>query len=250
VTVYAALTRSVPASMADCELTHVEREPIDVEGARAELKNYRAALRGGDVRVFRLDPDDAFPDCPFVEDLALDLVEGPRILCNPGVASRRGERAIVGRALTELGRVVAMPDELSLDGGDVMLARDRLYVGLSSRTSADAAEWLGEVSGREVVRVEVSDVLHLKTAVGLLDDDTLLVAPSGVDRDALQGFQLIEHREPNVLTLPDRVLARPTTAPLLRGLGLDVVEVPLPNLGRAEAGLTCLSVLLHQRNDP
>lgn len=247
-TPYAALTRSVPSTLAECELTHQARAPIDVTAARLELKNYRQTLRDAGLRVFRLDFDDDLPDCPFVEDLVLDLGEGPRILCNPGAEQRRGERTTVGRALTELGRVLVMPNELQLDGGDVLLMRDRLYVGRGTRTTDAAARWLGEVTGREVVRVDLHGVLHLKTGVCPLDDDTLLVAPRTVDQADLDGFRLIEHEEPNVLRLPDRILARPTTAPLVRALGLDVVETPIPNLSRAEAGLTCLSALLYERD--
>lgn len=141
-----------------------------------------------------------------------------------------------------------MPSDLTLDGGDVLLFRDTLYVGRSTRTSEDALAWLTRTTGRDVVGVELHGVLHLKTGVTALNDDTLLVAPGAVDLSPFGGdVTVLEHPACNAVRLPDRLLVDPDVAPHLRERGFDVVPVAIPELARAEAGLTCLSVLLHPR---
>ncbi len=230
--------------MADCELTFVERRSIDVRRARHQHAAYRRALEAAGLELLVLEADDRFADCPFVEDIALDLGDGLRILCNPGAPSRRGERDAVRAALEGLGPLVEMPESLMLDGGDVLAIRDRLYVGRSTRTDDAALRWLAETTGKPVIGVELRGVLHLKTGVTALDDDTLLASGGAVDLSAFDGFEVLFAAEPNVLRLPDRLLVQPECAALLRARGYPIDVVDISELAKAEAGLTCLSVVL------
>jgi dimethylargininase len=244
VSVLRALVREVPASIGACQLTWQQRRPIDPAAARREHAACRAALEEAGYELIVLAADEACPDCCFVEDVVLDLGDGLRILTTPGAASRRAEVPPVRRAVEALGPLRSLPAGLSLDGGDVLQAGGRVFVGRSTRTDDGAIEWLAGVSPRPVVPVALRGVLHLKTGVTALDDSTLIVAPGAVDLEAMPGFEIVEHPQPNVLRLADRLVASPETAPLLRSLGHDVVEVAMPELARAEAGLTCMSVLL------
>ena len=238
-----ALVRGVPDSFADCELTWIERHAPDVYRARHQHAAYIAAIAASGLEIMVLPPDSKYPDCVFVEDIALDLGH-QRVLTSPGVDSRRNERAAVAAIL---GEHVRMPEELRLDGGDVFRVGSRLFVGMSTRTSPDAGEWLGEVSGLEVVPVELHQVLHLKTAATPLDDQTLLCWPDSIDEGAFAGLEIIHTDGPNVLRLPDRVLVRSgtQTAGIVRSRGHQVVELDISEFTLAEASLTCMSVLLY-----
>ena len=238
-----ALVRGVSASIADCELTWLERGSIDLERARRQHAGYLAALRRAGLELIELPADDACPDCCCVEDLVLDLGDGLRILTTPGAESRRRERPPVAAAMEALGPLLRMPEELSLDGGDVLQAGGRIFVGRSHRTSDEAITWLAEVAPREVVPVDLDGVLHLKSGVTALDDRTLLHLGRGIDLAPLRGFELLVHPAPNVVRLPDRLLAFPSAAPLLRARGHRVEAVDVSELGKAEAALTCMSVL-------
>jgi dimethylargininase len=144
--------------------------------------------------------------------------------------------------------LVEMPPELTLDGGDVLAFRDTLFVGRSTRTSEAARSWLARVTGRRVVGVDLHGVLHLKTGIVALDDDTLLTAPGAVDLDPFgAGITVIEHPACNAVRLPDRLLVDPSVQVLLQDRGYRTAAVAIPQLARAEAGLTCLSVLLRTR---
>ena len=78
-----AVTRAVSADFARCELTHLAREPIDVDRARRQHAAYEEALRELGCVVERLPELPGHPDCVFVEDTAVVLPH-VAILCRPG----------------------------------------------------------------------------------------------------------------------------------------------------------------------
>ena len=84
--------RGVPPTLARCELTFREREPIDLERAVAQHAAYAALLRSLGLEVVELPADPALPDCCFVEDVAVVLDE-VALVTRPGAPSRRGEIA-------------------------------------------------------------------------------------------------------------------------------------------------------------
>src|SRR5215470_5258926 len=85
-----ALTRAVPPSIANCELTHLQRSPIDWSRASRQHAAYEDALRSLGCTVERLAPLPEHPDSVFVEDTAVVLDECA-VITRPGALSRRGE---------------------------------------------------------------------------------------------------------------------------------------------------------------
>ena len=85
-----AITREVSPSLARCELTHLAREPIDIERARRQHGAYEGALRGLGVEIVRAQEVPEMPDAVFVEDTAVVVEEGT-IMALPGAKSRRGK---------------------------------------------------------------------------------------------------------------------------------------------------------------
>jgi N-dimethylarginine dimethylaminohydrolase len=66
-----AFTRELTDAILRCELTHVPREPIDPDRARAQHAKYEDALRALGVDVRRLDAGADMPDAVFIEDTAV-----------------------------------------------------------------------------------------------------------------------------------------------------------------------------------
>jgi dimethylargininase len=87
-----ALTREVSPRIAECELTCLERRPIDLELARRQHAAYEETLRALGLRVERIAPAPEHPDSVFVEDTAVVLDE-LAVITRPGAPSRRGELA-------------------------------------------------------------------------------------------------------------------------------------------------------------
>lgn len=249
-----ALTREVSRSIARCELTHLERTPIDLERARAQHRVYEDALRDAGCRVARLPGLPDHPDAVFVEDVAI-VLERIAILTRPGAPSRRGEVESVAARLSELRPLARLCAPATLDGGDVLVTRETLFVGRSSRTGDLGIRQLREQVaplGLDVVAIPVRGVLHLKTAVTEVGPDLLLLDPSAVDRSCFPGFHsiLVDPAEPgaaNALRIGNRVIYPEEhfrTRRRLEQAGVDVIAVPSSELARAEGGVTCCSLIV------
>lgn len=249
-----AITRDVSASVAACELTHVDRAPIDVAVARAEHAAYERALAEAGCEIVRLAADDAHPDAVFVEDTAVVLDE-LAIVARPGAESRRGETAAVAEALAAYRPLATIDAPGTLDGGDVLRLGRRIWVGVGARTNeAGLASLRAHAAplGYDVRGVATRGCLHLKTAVTAVADDLLLVNPAWVDAAAFDGLRAldVDPAEPfaaNALLVHGRVLHGahfPRTRLRLEAAGVSVVPVPAAELAKAEGGVTCGSLLV------
>jgi dimethylargininase len=248
-----AILRRPSAFMEGGERTHLDRAPIDSALAVAQHAAYAAALEAAGAQVTVLEAADDLPDCAFVEDVALTLPELCLVL-NPGAASRRGEVEAVAAALPP-DRPIMRLGAGTLDGGDVLVVGRRIFAGLSTRTSREGIEALAAATaahGYQVTGVAVPGALHLKTAVTALDAQTLAINPAWIDAAAFPGFRHIvtAEGEPfggNTLTVGGRLFvqaATPRTAEAFAAAGFAPQPLEIGEFAKAEAGLTCLSLIV------
>ena len=246
-----AITRGVSRNIAAGEVTHVERVPLDYERARMQHEQYVALLRELGCEVIEMPADDAYPDCVFIEDTAI-VLDDVAVITRPGAESRRGEVDAVADALQRLRPIVRIEAPATIDGGDVLVLGDRIFVGLSSRTNEEALAQLARLTGREVVPVRTHGALHLKTAITRVGERTLLVNRAWVDVAPFDGWELIDAHpeEPfgaNAVRLRDAIIyptAFPKTAARLEARGLHLKRVDADELAKVEGGVTCCSLLL------
>jgi dimethylargininase len=234
-------------------LSASDRGKPTYEGVRAEHDAYIAALEAAGVAVTSLPALEVFPDSVFVEDPALTLSEGA-ILLRPGAPSRAGETEEIAPTLHKMFETVLQLQTGFADGGDVLITPHRAMIGLSNRTDRAGAEALAACLtelGRESEIVETpDDVLHFKTACSLLDEETILCTPQLAESGVFDGFRLIltpdgEEAAANALRVNDVVLVGsgfPRTIAILFELGYAVVPVPTSEIGKIDAGLSCMSL--------
>lgn len=254
-----AITREVSPNIGCCELTHLERQPVDVERARAQHHQYTACLAALGCQVQRLPPEPDWPDSVFVEDTAVVLDE-LAILTRPGARSRLPETASVARALEPYRKLYPIQAPGTLDGGDVLRIGKTIYIGLSSRSNSAAIEQVRDIVrpfGYTVKSVNVGRCLHLKSAVTQVAEDTLLIQPDWVDANAFGTMQMIkvDPSEPhagNALLIDEMVVypaSYPRTQERLESRGLSVMTVDVSELIKAEGAVTCCS-LVFRRDAP
>jgi len=251
-----AFAREVAVSYARC-LREDASLSIDVAVARAQHAEYVATLRRLGVVVDVLPADPACPDCCFIEDAAVLVTGTDAVLSRPGAPSRRAEVACVDEALERAGvRVRRMTAPAMLDGGDVLRAGARMFVGLSTRTNRAGADFVATIAGAagvDVVPVEVRGGLHLKSACTLASASLLVVDAARLREPDLAAFraaglECIPAGEPegaNVLAVGRAVIvsaAAPRTAAALAARGLEVHVVDVSELHKGDGALTCLSL--------
>lgn len=249
-----ALTRPISASLAQCELTYLSRQPIDLDLARGQHARYQQALRDLGCRVQSLPEAPELPDAVFVEDLAV-VLDDLAILTRPGAASRRPELESVETALQRHRSIMRIASPGTLEGGDVLRLGHSIYVGLSGRTNAEGVRQFQSLVAPHGCRVEAVPVrgcLHLKSAVTELAPGLLLVNPEWVDPAMFGGHRAVtvardEPHAANALCIGSRVIfpaAFPGTLAVIEGQGIAVRVVDVSEIQKAEGGVTCCCLLL------
>ena len=251
-----ALVRRPGPRLADGLVTHIERTPVDADLALQQWYGYVDAMKGAGWDVVEVAPADDCPDAVFVEDPVV-VHRGLAILTRPGAPSRRAEVHGVRDAVEQLGLpTVDIRAPGTLDGGDVLVVGDTMYVGRGGRTNGDGIRQLRRLvapSGTGVVAVPTSSVLHLKSAVTALPDGVVVGYRPLVDAPELFPHFLAvpEESGAHVVALDDERLLLaadcPRTAELYADLGYTPVCVDLSEYQRLEGCVTCLSVRIPDR---
>jgi dimethylargininase len=246
-----ALTRALSPRISECELTYVGREPIDAVRAAAQHDAYERLLEKHRCTIVHVDPAPDHPDGVFVEDAAI-VVDEVAVITRPGAESRRGETDSVAKVLARYRPLFQIEAPATIDGGDVLRVGRKVFVGRGQRTNNDGISQLRNCLapfGYQVIATAFRGCLHLKSAVTMLDERTLLFNPEWVD--AINGFEMVavDPAEPfaaNVLRHGAVVIAgaeQPRTNRLLQQRGYNVDTAVMSELMKAEAGVTCCSVV-------
>jgi len=249
-----AITRRISPSIDRCELTHLDRTPIDFERACAQHLQYEEALSSLGVEVVTLDAEPDLPDSVFVEDAALVLDECA-VLTRPGAESRRPEVATVAGALAPHRSLLRILPPATVDGGDILTVGRTIFIGVTSRSTGDAVDQMRailEPYSYEVRAVEVSGCLHLKSAVTQVGENTVLLNPEWVSPDAFPDLEIldIDPAEPgaaNALLIDGTIIypsSFPRTQAILNDAGVPMVIVDADELAKAEGAVTCCSLII------
>ena len=162
-------------------------------------------------------------------------------------------------------RVIKVPDDVVLEGGDVIVDNGRIFVGLSQRTGPDGAAFLASRFPHfEVVPVPLKrlsdgeNVLHLDCSFVPVGCHSALVYPNGLAEmppAIIEHYDLIEVTKAeqqmlatNVLSLsPTQVIARTCASRVnteMRRRGLEVIELPFDDPPKTGGSFRCCSLPL------
>ncbi len=245
--------------LTDGELTFLPKRGIDFEKALAQHRSYGEMLQRCGAAVIVQEANPHLPDSVFVEDTAVVLDE-LAVMTPMGVASRQAETEIVAAALRAYRPLVRIAPPARIEGGDVLRIGRVLYVGRSTRTDSGgiaALEGIVRPHGYTVRAVAVSGCLHLKTGCTALDEETVLINPDWIDPAPFASLRRIcvPPEEPfgaNILRIGGTLcmhtgFERTQTLIARQGYRVDLTDIS--EFIKAEAGLTCMSLLLEDTPD-
>lgn len=226
----------------------------DYEKAMIQHSNYVQALRDCGLEVLKLQADEDYPDSVFIEDIAL-LTPCFAVITNPGAPSRRGETAGIREVLQEFYEdIFEIQHPGTLEAGDVMKVGDHYFIGLSKRTNREGAEQLialldkFRLSGSTV---ELQNLLHLKTGVSYLENNTMLVAPELKESELFDNYCCIEVQPEetyaaNCIWVNGTIIVPkgyPVTLQKIKDAGFDrMLAVDTSEFRKLDGGLSCLSL--------
>ncbi len=248
-----AITRAVSPAITNCELSFIDRKPIDLARAQEQHHAYERLLEKLGARVISLPAEPDLPDSMFVEDPAIILDELAVIL-PLGTETRRREAPSLSQVLSRFRKLehVVLPG--TVEGGDVLHIGRKLFVGLTKRSNAEGIRQLTAILASynyEVVAVPVTGCLHLKSAVTYLGRNTLLANRPWFDTTTFVGYDWVdvdpaEPHSANALALGGTIIfpaSFPRTRARIEARGFPVTPLDISELQKAESGLTCSSLL-------
>ena len=227
--------------------------PPDYQKALLQHEDYIGALKECGLKVTVLPADSDFPDSTFVEDAAL-MTPRCAILTHPGAPTRTMETqsmlGVIRDFYDDVEKIEAPGD---VEAGDIMMVGDHYYIGLSERTNQAGAEQMIDILQRHGMTgsvVDLTEVLHLKTGLGYLEDNNLLACGEFLRKPEFQRFNLLEvdpdeAYAANSVWINGVVLTPagfPKTRELIESAGYNVRQVDVSEFQKLDGGLSCLSL--------
>ena len=220
--------------------------------AIVQHERYIATLESCGVSVTVLDKEEDYPDSTFVEDTALITPECA-ILTNPGALSRKGEVDSIRDALAEhYSELEEIKAPGTLDAGDVMMVANHYYIGLSARTNPEGAKQLIailEAHGLSGSTVAMGSILHLKTGLSYLENNSLIIASGFLQEAQFKSFDQIsipdeESYAANAIWVNSKVIVAagfPTSQAAIELAGHETLALNMSEFQKLDGGLSCLS---------
>ncbi|MHA2058536.1 MAG: dimethylarginine dimethylaminohydrolase family protein [Candidatus Thorarchaeota archaeon] len=221
-----------------------------MELALEQHKKYCLTLRELGVDLIELEPEDDHPDSCFVEDTV--VVHGERaMITRMAKESRRGESDRIEAVLSEFKQIESVKVPGLLEGGDVIHLPDSLLCGITKRTNHEGASQMEQWLKTPVHCIEDPNIMHIKSHLTYLGNNTIVVNPKYVDNPLLQSFSKIvlspeESHSANTLTIDKVVLLsarHKKTSLSVKKAGFDVIMLNMSEFEKCDGALTCLSIL-------
>jgi dimethylargininase len=225
----------------------------DYHKALRQHNIYTSELRtlGLDVRV--LPADEQYPDSVFIEDVAI-CTPGFAVITSPGAVTRMGETQGMHGVLSDyFSKIEEIKLPGTLEGGDIMMAGDTYYIGISRRTNNQGADQLISIlekEGLKGIKVPLGALLHLKSGVSYLGNNNILVSDLLKDRVEFKDFNHIRVRAgedyaANSLWINGTVLVPegyPYTREQIENAGYKTITIDVSEFRKVDGGVSCLSL--------
>ncbi|MCM3159912.1 dimethylarginine dimethylaminohydrolase family protein [Metabacillus litoralis] len=235
-------------------------ENIDTKLAQKQHKDLVKTLKENDVEVILLPPKKDFPEQVFTRDIGFVL--GHQVFAADMAHDvRRGEETTFIDYLEKEQVTYTNLIGDKIEGGDVFIDQNTIYVGVSNRTNENAISHLQSLLPTfDVIEVPFTDkYLHLDCVFNILSPEDALIFPNEIEKNKVEllssRYNLIEVNEEeqatlgtNVLSIGEkRVLSLPINKDVnqkLRERGFHVIEVDITEIIKSGGAFRCCTLPL------
>jgi len=237
---------------------HFKNEGIHIERALAQHAELVKTLEANDIEVILLPYHKKYPEQVFTRDIGFTL--GQTIfVAKMATDVRAGEEDVLKQWLEDEQISYYNLVEERIEGGDVVIDRETIYVGLSNRTEKKAVEHLQRLLSRfQVIPIAFKEkYLHLDCIFNVVSPEVALVYPNALTKKDIDFFasryNLIEVSEEeqfqlgtNVLSIGNnRILSLPVNQKVnaqLRNHGFQVIEVDITEIIKSGGSFRCCTL--------
>ena len=234
------------------------KENIDTELAKKQHQKLVQALEENGVEVLLLTPSEKYPEQVFTRDIGFTLGNQVFVAHMAHDVRQGEEQPLIDLLEKELITYTNLLED-KIEGGDVLIDRNTVYIGVSNRTNKKAIEHLQSLLPTfEVITVPFTDTyLHLDCVFNILSEDEALIFPGEIDEDKLKmlssRYHLIEVSEEEQATLGTNVLSignkRVLSLPInkevnkkLKDRGYEVIEVDITEIIKSGGAFRCCTM--------
>lgn len=237
-----------------------KEENIDTEKATQQHKEFLRQLQREGVETDLLNPSEVFPEQVFTRDIGF-TVDDTVYIAEMASEIRQGEENVLQKWLQKNGFQSEALSGNRVEGGDVLIDRDTIYVGISSRTSDNAAKALQKkLPNYTVIPIKFDEkYLHLDCVFNILSPTEALIFEEALDKETVailsKRYTLIpvDAKEQfalgtNVLSIGGRrVFSQPQNVKvnsLLRANDFRVIEVDFSEIIKSGGAFRCCTLPL------
>lgn len=233
-------------------------EGIHIKRALEQHREFVRTLEANGIEVVLLPYHKKYPEQVFTRDIGFTL--GQTIfVAKMAHDVRIGEEDVLKQWLEDEEMSYFNLAEDRIEGGDVIIDGETIYVGLSNRTHREAVEHLqGLLVQYDVKAIPFKEkYLHLDCVFNVVSPDTALIYPHALTKEDIDLFssryELIEVSEEEQFTLGTNVLSignkKILSLPInkqvnqnLRNRGFEVIEVDISEIIKSGGSFRCCTL--------
>lgn len=242
---------------------HFIDENIDKVKADKQHDRFTEILREHNVETISLDAKKHLNEQVFTRDIGFTIDETV-FISQMARDIRKEEVHILEDYLNQNEIPSIRLQEHSIEGGDIIVHEDVIYVGISKRTTPKAVEELqNHVSDKQIISLPIrEDVLHLDCAFNIISNEHALIYTPAFQQEDVeqleQQFTLIETPEDEQLSLATNVFSignktvislpeNKKTNQALRNRGYQVIETDFSEIIKSGGSFRCCTMPIQRQ---
>lgn len=237
-----------------------EHQNINKRRAQQQHLDFTKVLEQNGVTVIDLGAKREFPEQVFTRDIG--FVIGENIFVSKMASDiRKGEEKVLENLLQNHDLKYNKLHANKIEGGDVIVDGDIVFIGMGNRTCLEATRELQKkLPNHSIIPLSFDPkYLHLDCLFNILSSEVALIYPEAFDQATLESlekrYQLVEVSSDeqfslgtNVLSIGNnKVISQPQNTKVnqsIRSLGFEVIEVDFSEIIKSGGSFRCCSMPL------